>query len=256
MLSRIRNICYTLLMFFVVCETGCSSESASRNEIIPLTSKQVILVLTESWSSLKADIYLFENNNSKWKLQDKKIKGVIGKKGLAWGLGIHDETLMVENKDLFKKEGDRKTPAGIFYLGKAMGYAKEKVSGSSLDYSQMTKKHHGVDDPESKFYNKIVNVTKIKKDYNSYEKMLRNDDLYKRLFEIKHNEKNLRGMGSLIFFHIWRSQNKGTAGCTAVSEKDIIKILKWLDQKKNPVIIQLPRSVYQKLSLKKDLLYQ
>ena len=53
--------------------------------------------------------------------------------------------------------------------------------------------------------------------------------------------------GSLIFFHIWRNPNKGTAGCTAVSGKNILKILKWIDVSKNPIILQLPKTVYNRL---------
>jgi len=30
--------------------------------------------------------------------------------------------------------------------------------------------------------------------------------------------------------HIWRSKDKGTAGCTALAEKDMVALLQWLSE--------------------------
>jgi L,D-peptidoglycan transpeptidase YkuD (ErfK/YbiS/YcfS/YnhG family) len=47
----------------------------------------------------------------------------------------------------------------------------------------------------------------------------------------------IKGHGSAIFFHVWKRKNFQTAGCVAVSEEDIIKILEWLDPNAFPLIM-------------------
>ncbi|MBI3236233.1 MAG: hypothetical protein HYZ48_00760 [Chlamydiales bacterium] len=53
--------------------------------------------------------------------------------------------------------------------------------------------------------------------------------------------------GSAIFLHIWRHNNLGTAGCTAMSREHLNLLLSWLEKDKNPVLIQLPISEYNRL---------
>ena len=46
------------------------------------------------------------------------------------------------------------------------------------------------------------------------------------------------GKGSAILLHVWRRSNSSTAGRTAASEDNMIKLLQWIDPSKNPVIFQ------------------
>jgi D-alanyl-D-alanine dipeptidase len=43
------------------------------------------------------------------------------------------------------------------------------------------------------------------------------------------------GAGSCIFIHI---KKVPTAGCTVMNEKEIKEIIRWLEPKKNPLLIQ------------------
>jgi D-alanyl-D-alanine dipeptidase len=47
--------------------------------------------------------------------------------------------------------------------------------------------------------------------------------------------------------HIWSGSTSPTAGCTAMKEADILKLIDFLDQKKNPILVQVPRSEYDQL---------
>jgi D-alanyl-D-alanine dipeptidase len=47
--------------------------------------------------------------------------------------------------------------------------------------------------------------------------------------------------------HIWSGSNKPTAGCTAMKESDILKLIDFLDKTKNPILVQVPQSEYSKL---------
>jgi L,D-peptidoglycan transpeptidase YkuD (ErfK/YbiS/YcfS/YnhG family) len=78
--------------------------------------------------------------------------------------------------------------------------------------------------------------------YNSYEDLRFMVEVYQWLFVINHNPQSIRGKGSNIYFHIRRSNGTGTGGCTAVKEKDILKIIEWLSD--STLILQLPKNVY------------
>ena len=90
-----------------------------------IDSHQLILVLTDSASTTKGYLYRFERQNQKssWELTKEKIPVVLGRNGLAWGRGLHpiDSALLP-----IKTEGDGKSPAGVFTLSSAFGYAASK----------------------------------------------------------------------------------------------------------------------------------
>ena len=77
---------------------------------------------------------------------------------------------------------------------------------------------------------------------------MRKEPLYEIGCVINHNFPQPKpGKGSAIFFHRWRNYNAGTAGCTAMSQDNLEKILCWLDKSKSPVLVQLPYQVYLQL---------
>jgi len=66
---------------------------------------------------------------------------------------------------------------------------------------------------------------------------------------IEYNTENpVAGKGSAIFLHIWRDENSPTAGCTAVSEENIVKLMKWLDPSLSPLILQFSAEDIRNLS--------
>jgi D-alanyl-D-alanine dipeptidase len=96
-----------------------------------------------------------------------------------------------------------------------------------------------VDDVNSKLYNKIVDSTKVTVDYESFEHMKFPKDYYKYGIVVNHNHINeegaKRGAGSCIFIHI---KDIPTAGCTVMSEREIQEVLRWLDPKAEPLLVQ------------------
>ncbi len=56
------------------------------------------------------------------------------------------------------------------------------------------------------------------------------------------------GAGSCIFIHIHGvSDDKGTAGCTAMQANYIPRLWTWLNPEAKPVLVQLPKDQYLKL---------
>jgi zinc D-Ala-D-Ala dipeptidase len=77
--------------------------------------------------------------------------------------------------------------------------------------------------------------------------MLQVGDSYRFGVMIEHNRQPLPGYGSCIFLHVWSRDHSGTAGCTAIDLSDLVRLLHWLDSRKNPLIVQLPVPEYLRL---------
>lgn len=205
-------------------------------------SKQLIVVKTKSWNEISGKMTVYEYNNKQWIPVLSDIDIVTGRSGMAWGKGLQKPYL---NKNRLKREGDGNSPAGIFYLSGLFGYKDIKSYMKSLKVDDRT---FCIDDSKSFFYNQIVKTDTVKKDWNSAETMRMKSDVYKYGIFVDYNIKPAEpGMGSCIFMHIWSGSNKPTAGCTAMKESDILKLIDFLDKDKNPILVQVPQSEYEKL---------
>lgn len=199
---------------------------------IPNT-KQLIIVSTSDWSVSRGTLQRYSKINNTWTKIGKSIAIKLGRNGLGWGRGLHTTP---KNAKIIKKEGDGKSPAGIFELKQAFGYAPFNVA---YPYEVYTRQNHCVDDVNSKLYNKIVDSTKVKIDYKSKETMKFPKNYYKYGIVVNHNnidEKGAKaGAGSCIFIHI---KAKPTAGCTVMNEVQMKELIQWLNPKDNPLLIQ------------------
>ena len=135
--------------------------------------------------------------------QKYKLRCSIGKRGIS----------------IKKKEGDKKTPKGEFKL-KYILYRKDRVFDlqTKLKKIKIDKKMGWCDDPKSSYYNKIINYP-FK--YRS-EKLWRKENVYDIIIIIDYNlNPIIKNKGSAIFLHIAKRKYQPTAGCIAVSKKNI-----------------------------------
>lgn len=211
-------------------------------------SLQSMVVTTKDWNAVQGTAQLFERRNlkSNWQAVGKSFPVVVGKKGLGWSV---DAPLMAEGAP-HKVEGDGKAPAGIFSLTSAFG-SHAKPDFVKLPFTRLTETIECVDDTSSRAYNQIVDNKNVPVDWTSSEKMLAVGEQYDLGVFVAHNSNPATvGKGSCIFLHIWKTDSSGTAGCTAMKRENIETILRWLDAKRNPVLIQMPEQsylTYQKL---------
>ena len=129
-----------------------------------------------------------------------------------------------------KVEGDLTTPTGIFELGNIYYRSDRFQKPFSKLKSISIKKNMGwCDDPNSKFYNKLI---KIKKNLKiSYEKLYRKDHKYDFFVLIKYNYKNtIKFKGSAIFLHLTKNYSP-TKGCVALCEKDFLILARLINKK-------------------------
>ena len=159
---------------------------------------------------------IFIKNKHTLQIDEFKFKCCIGQKGLTKN----------------KKEGDKKTPKGIFGI-ENLYYRKDRTNKPStlLRCVEITNEMgwcHDIRFP--KRYNKLVKVEKKIR----HEKLKRKDYKYDLLIPIKYNfDKPISGLGSCIFIHLTKDY-KPTAGCIALKKKDFLIMLKLI--KKNSKI--------------------
>jgi L,D-peptidoglycan transpeptidase YkuD (ErfK/YbiS/YcfS/YnhG family) len=210
-----------------------------------LPAEQVIIVVSQHWDTPGAQLYAFEKQKDSWQPQFS-FPVVLGQKGMAMGKGM----IEIQVSDApGKKEGDLKSPAGIFYLGPAFGYADKSGMGwIHLRYIQVTDTLICVDDPHSAFYNQLIRTDGKEADWKSHEEMHRKDIEYTWGIFVQHNVCPVKkSLGSCIFLHIWEGAGEGTAGCTAMEEKNILKLLHWMRADKHPILVQFPYKAYKKI---------
>jgi D-alanyl-D-alanine dipeptidase len=239
-------------------ETGCAFSALSQPSLflrdsIPeiQSSCQLIVVTTRSWNDVKASVQFLERSqtgDTRWRKVGKQFPAVIGKDGFAWGIGLHGTG---EPGTLLKKEGDQKSPAGVFKLFSLFGTASPReVRFIRFPYKQVGPTTEAIDDPRSKYYNRVVDRAATKDpDWSTSESMLAVGGRYRIGVMIENNWSQIPGSGSCIFFHVWNSSRTGTAGCTAASLGDLERLLRWLDADKNPLIVQLSVAEYVRLKL-------
>ena len=151
---------------------------------------------------------IFLKNKHTLQVDEFKFKCSIGKNGISKK----------------KKEGDGKTPKGLFSLG-SLYFRPERLSKpNTLIKAIKIKKTMGWshDTKFPKYYNKLINVNKKIK----HEKLFRKDHKYDLLILIQYNYFNSKvPKGSCIFLHLTNNY-KPTAGCIALKKKDFLIFLK------------------------------
>jgi len=131
-----------------------------------------------------------------------------------------------------KKEGDKKTPKGVFKI-ENLYFRKDRLKKpfTLLKCIEIKDNMGWCNDVRyPKMYNRLFKKEKKIK----HEELKRKDNKYDLMIPIKYNFKNpVVGKGSCIFIHL-TNDYKPTAGCIALGRKDFLIILKII--KKNSKI--------------------
>lgn len=245
-----------LLIVFLFKTATCSASVPLSIPDVLQKSKQLLLVLSPGWDSFQGTLQRYQRSapGQAWHLVNKKsIQVVVGKNGMAWGAELvgQDQLPQTERK---KQEGDGRSPAGIYELGTAFGFASDTrlIPGMKWQYLPLKATSICVDDKTSKYYNQLIDSVAVTdwKSGTSGERMLEIVPQYTWGSVISYNKSNMVGDGSCIFMHVWRNAMAGTAGCVAMEQNEIIKVLSWLDPAKKPVIAVFPLDAYRDIQSK------
>ena len=212
------------------------------------SARQLIVVTAPGWDATNGHLQAFERTDGGWKAHDAGFEVSLGRSGGAWGIGVHPQ----QTDGPQKQEGDGRSPAGIFNIGPAFGYAQH--ISSQMPYQPMLASSYCMDVPASPLYNQIVDASKVGEDAvkGSTEAMrldLHNngDRRYREGFVIEHNPDAAPGQGSCIFAHLWRQPGEATAGCTAMEPERMSALLAWLSPQAKPLFVLLPAAQYERL---------
>jgi L,D-peptidoglycan transpeptidase YkuD (ErfK/YbiS/YcfS/YnhG family) len=211
-------------------------------------AQQMILVTTPDWTSIHGMLRTYERRDGQWHEIDAAAPVVIGREGAGWGLGLQD----VRTDGPQAREGSMRSPAGVYRLGTAFGYAP--TFDTAMPYAPMHASSYCVDVSDSPLYTQIVDANVVGEDaVRGASEHMRLDihshgaQGYKIGFVIEHNPKAVPGGGSCIFAHLWKTPDTPTAGCTAMTEATMRRLLAWLDPARKPVFVLLPHAEYEQL---------
>jgi len=202
---------------------GCAS---AVSESLLLASCQAIVVLTDGPGVTVGTLQRFLLAGDRWQAVGEPIAVVVGRNGLA----------PVDQK----KEGDGRSPSGVFTLSTAFGF--EDPNDLRVPFLTLRPTTECVDDSSSRYYNEIVDRDEVRVvDWKSSEKMATVEQ-YRMGLQVDFNRPSMPRRGSCIFLHIWSGPSSTTAGCTAMKREDLDTLLHWLDPIANPRLVQYMRS--------------
>ena len=201
------------------------------------SNNQVVFVTAPDWNAIQGSMQLYQRASDRdaWKLITQ-FAVTLGRNGMA----VDKQSMLPKPVSaVIKREGDGKSPAGIFGLGPVFSY--HSLEHLKMPFKKVDTTDICVDDVRSAAYNTLVHTdTATHKDWNSFEHMKLSDDEYEYGVWVKYNsDKIFAGNGSCIFLHVWLGSSSPTAGCTAMEKQNILTLIHWLDEKQHPVLLQL-----------------
>lgn len=181
---------------------------------------QLLVVFNETAESSLAVLIALEKKGNKWQAVTEPMQAGIGRKGFA-APGA-------------KREGDNQSPTGLFRLGQLFCY--DKNVDTRIPFIQSTPEDKWIDDPNSSDYNRYIRGTTHAK---SYERLLLKGNDYRYCMVIEYNTNPvIKGNGSAIFLHLSEYETiNSSSGCVVLLQKDMEKLLKWMNPESKPSIL-------------------
>lgn len=133
-----------------------------------------------------------------------------------------------------KREGDGCTPIGRFAILSWRFRPDGAIGSRPAALWRFIRIDDGwCDDPRSGAYNRAIKLPSRL----GHENMWRNDRKYDAIGIMNYNIKSRQlGIGSAIFFHLCSSDFEVTAGCVALSARDMQKLLPRLARRSDLVV--------------------
>lgn len=153
-----------------------------------------------------ATVYYYKKIDGRWEKQ-WETPSIIGRNGFS----VHTY------------EGDVTTPEGTFNLGMAFG--NKPNPGTALEWFDIQDYHYWVDEPESDYFNQLIDGRIITTGWNSAEHLIDFVASYDYCINIEVNPSCRKDTVSAIFLHCFNLEQGTTAGCVSIGEEYMVKIL-------------------------------
>ncbi|MCC7537417.1 MAG: hypothetical protein IT379_14435 [Deltaproteobacteria bacterium] len=222
-------------------------------------ARYLVAVRTPDWDTAQGTLARYRRDvGGAWTRDADDVPIVLGRNGLGWGRGLHGDGAVAGMDGPVKMEGDRRSPAGAFWLDGVYGYASDAPEGTRTPYMAMTPTLQCIEDVDSAYYNRVVDRALVMPDWDSTDLLLRMDGLYELIVFVRHNTDPMPvpGAGSCILLHVASIGTDGavapTAGCTSMAFPDLQAIVRAMEPEAN-LLVQLPDDAYAELTDAWDL---
>jgi len=204
------------------------------------TASRLLLVTVPTLASSAGTLRLFERagKDAPWRLAGSAEPVMVGKRGLAWGRAFRD---LADSGEPVKVEGDKRSPAGIYAIGRPFGFA----ASSLANYLRIAADSVCVEAPSSTTYNTIVSGRSIGRP--SAMASMRATPVYRRGLVVDYPTDATAKAGSCIFIHIWKGPGRGTDGCVVMPEHRV-SVLQQFVNKHPSVLALLPAAALGRLA--------
>ena len=213
---------------------------------LPADCRQVLVGMTKDWDSDKALLWAMDRTDQGWvSAFDEPIEVLLGRNGLAWGRGVEP---VKAPSDRVKHEGDRRTPAGLFKVGRIYGAPAALPGGNPYPYRQVGPWDAWVDDLKNPYYNRHY----VAKPGKAAPVVRVPTDAFGRCrLRVSHRNRHnadppVPGFGSAIFFHIRRGEDRPSSGCTVMTRTNLLKVIQWLKEDRKPHYVILPKAEFDR----------
>jgi L,D-peptidoglycan transpeptidase YkuD (ErfK/YbiS/YcfS/YnhG family) len=223
------------------------SAAPSNPQVSPIraNSGQLVVVRTSAWWAASGTLQRYERDReSSWRPFGTAIPVNVGRSGLGWGRGLHASVQSGPQK----REGDGRSPAGVFRLSSAFGSAEGLPPRSAgLPYVKALPSSYCVEDTRSPYYNQIVDALRVtRSSWERWSELRRPDGLFDWAVIVEQNAPDVKKFaGSCVFLHIWRGARRPTSGCTSMPKAELEEVVRWLAATREPLLVQLPEPVFQ-----------
>ncbi len=183
-------------------------------------ARQVVLVRSTSYATTYATAEFWQKgNDGQWRLARRRFPARVGRNGMSTS----------------KREGDGRTPVGVFPFGVAFGWYGNP--GTRLPYRIADGNSRWVDDSSSSYYNLWMQAPANGR-WTSAEKLRITP--YVHAMQIGYNLARRPGYGSAIFLHL--PTGGATAGCVAVDKATVLSAMRWANPNYYPKFVIGPDS--------------
>ena len=163
------------------------------------------------------------------------------KKQNVWFEYLISEAHIGQNGLGKEKEGDRKTPIGVYKFNSYFGIANNP--GTKMPYIKLNDSLYWDGDSKSENYNLMVNIEVYQNfDKAESEHLIEETLGYQYAMNMNYNEERIPYKGAGIFLHCY-TERPYTAGCVALPHTFMEKVLKNVS-KDAVIIIDYKENIY------------
>ena len=203
-------LCLSLLLLPAACAEGAGpDDSPAWVAALPKAEGAQQLLVVAGIGVTTANVSLHERDeNGSWK-RLMTTPGYIGKNGLGK-----------------TREGDAKTPVGVYGFNRAFGVAPDP--GCRLPYTQVTEElYWSGDTREGYHYNELVSLREYPDLSLADSEHLADYALeYQYCLNISYNAEGIPGLGSAIFLHCLGEFLPYTGGCVAIPAERMLAVMR------------------------------